>query len=173
MTQEEKRSAIKRINQRLADFNRGDVKLDYDAKKYRERINALIPANLRTKSGNISHGDKALEQISEETLQALSSAPTRGQILAQARKAVAQEEGKSEKSVTNADVQAYIDKESFVRETAESAPSLLSDALATANVRTGQRTSYDTLYNAITAYQAGERKATEKIRRDVLAKYFD
>ena len=81
-TEIEKVKAIKRINERRAEIAR-DVKSgrlpEIYLEKYDNAINAAIKdPSLRTKSGNISHGSRAVESLSTKDLEGLLNRETAG-----------------------------------------------------------------------------------------------
>lgn len=94
MNDAEKLSAIKRINERLADIKRGVSKGEipkswYD--RFRNAIDQVIPKQFLTKSGNISHGKGAIAFIKDNILRILQSRQTRGQIKESAERHIREE----------------------------------------------------------------------------------
>ena len=81
-TDVEKVKAIKRINERRAEIAR-DVKAgrlpEVYLEKYDNAINAAVKdSTLLTKSGNISHGSRAVSEISSKDLEGLLNRETSG-----------------------------------------------------------------------------------------------
>lgn len=120
MNDSEKVSAIKRINERLADIKRAVTsgslpKSFYD--RFRAAIDQAIPQQFLTKSGNISHGKGAVSFIKDKILQVLQSRQTRGEIRQSAKEHIREEnpfdyEGPDE--VPESEVEEYLDDADFV-----------------------------------------------------------
>lgn len=94
MTEAQKISSIKRINERLADIkrgvDRGEIPRSY-YDRFRDAIDQNIPAEYRTRSGNISHGKKAVQNIPDSVITALESRQTRGEIRESAKEHIMEE----------------------------------------------------------------------------------
>lgn len=167
MTDAQKVSAIKRINERLAEIGRtfGTDSPEYE--RYRQAVDR-VAGDYLTASGNISHGKKAVAGIDEEKLEALSQRQTAGKIKEDYKRG-AEAEGVTEEE--------YRDMVNNVREKMAGDYWLASDAIENAkklgiwNVQ-GRRPTYSELDAAISAYEAQESKAREEIRASTIARHF-
>lgn len=116
MTYEEKRSAIKRINERKAQIKRD---FGEDSSLYRDYANAVylaIPDDALLPSGNISHGQKALDLIDDKVLQHLLRKETAGDIK---RRAKAEAKRESEETGETVTWQEIIEAQEVVYQTME------------------------------------------------------
>lgn len=167
MTDAQKVSSIKRINERMAEIKRtfGEDSPEYN--RYRQAVDRVAGEYL-TSSGNISHGKKAVSGIDDEKLDALSQRQTAGKIKEDYKRG-AEAEGVTEEE--------YRDMVNNVREKMAGDYWLASDAIENAkklgiwNVQ-GRRPTYSELDAAISAYEAQENKAREEIRASTIARHF-
>lgn len=100
MTDEQKVSAIKRINERKAQIKRD---FGEDSSIYRQYDNAVylaIPDDALLPSGNISHSKKAIDLINEKDLNALLRRDTSGDIKRKAKAIAKQETEETGKDTT-------------------------------------------------------------------------
>lgn len=100
MTDEQKVSAIKRINERKAQIKRD---FGEDSSLYRQFDNAVylaIPDEALLPSGNISHSKKAIDLINEKDLNALLRRDTSGDIKRKAKAIAKQETEETGKDTT-------------------------------------------------------------------------
>lgn len=122
MTEQQKVSAIKRINERLADIKRGVDKGEiprsyYD--RFRDAIELNIPAEYLTRSGNISHGKKAAQNIPDSVITALESRQTRGEIRESAKQHIMDEnpfDYETPDDIPDAAIDEYLGDADFVNE---------------------------------------------------------
>lgn len=167
MTDAQKVSAIKRVNERMAEIRRtfGEDSPEYN--RYRQAVDR-VAGDFLTSSGNISHGKKAVSGIDDEKLDALSQRQTAGKIKEDYKRG-AEAEGISEEE--------YRDLVNRVREKLAGDYWLASDAINNAkNKKTwtvkGRRPTYTELDNAIAEYEALEEKAKEDIRKQTKEAHF-
>lgn len=109
MTEAQKVSAIKRINERLAAIGREFGKDSELYQRFKNAITLSIPEDARTGSGTISRSTKTLDKISDDTINDLLQHHTVGQIKQTAREQIARDKGKSPKQVTSKEISQYID----------------------------------------------------------------
>lgn len=146
-------NAIKKINERAAELDRqaksGQIP-QYIADQYRAAMQAASKGHL-TKSGNISHGTKATEDISDEVLTALLSKDTAGAVKKGLREGAKKEE---------MDYSDYVSMVQEVREAANETPQELSDAINAygAEAKKGQHTPYVVLRKALKQWRSGRTK---------------
>lgn len=165
MTSAEKVKAIKVINTRYKDLvkaaDAGAIP-QYEVDNFKSAME-LAAGDSILKSGNISHGKKAVDTISDDALQALLSKPTAGKAKAKIRQA-AKEEGVSEKQ--------YVDMVQTVKEAA-TIPGLLSDAIKAygSEARQGRNTSYKTLANALDSYKNAEKTHDNSIKDKIADRF--
>lgn len=167
MTDAQKVSAIKRINERMAEIRRtfGEDSPEYE--RYRQAVDR-VAGDYLTPSGNISHGKKAVEGIDDVALDALSQHQTAGKIKEDYRRG-AEQEGVTEEE--------YRDMVNNVREKISGDYWLASDAIENAkklgiwNVN-GRRPTYSELDAAISAYENMEEKARDEVRSSTIARHF-
>lgn len=162
-------SAIKRINERLQDIRRAVNKgeLPQNVQDQFEAAVKIAAGDYLTKSGLISHGKKAVENIATESLENLQKRKTRGQERAEIREKAAKEFDKEE--VTEEELGDYIDMVNTVREAADSTDKVLSDAIMFYGeaARHGKNTPYTVLYNALERYNALSELQKERVRKSV------
>lgn len=116
MTDEQKVSAIKRINERKAQIKRD---FGEDSSLYRQYSNAVdlaIPDSALLPSGNISHSKTAVEQIDADTLETLLRRETAGDIKRRAKEEARRESEETGETVT---WQEIIEAQEVVYETME------------------------------------------------------
>lgn len=128
MTLEQKRSAIKRINDRRKQIEKTFGVDSYPARHYREKMDVLSGGNLLP-SGNISHGNAALDSMSDEDIEAMLKQETAGEIKRKGRKHLEKETGRSADDITDADLAAFYEKIKPVQEMLEDLGPDMSDAL--------------------------------------------
>ena len=111
MTESQKVSAIKRINERLAEMGRQFGKDSGIYQDYKNAILLAIPEETLTRSGTISHGAKALDAIDDQALDDLLAKHTAGQV-----KKAAREEAKRESEETGepVSVDEYLEAMDYV-----------------------------------------------------------
>lgn len=126
MTLEQKRSAIKRINERRKEIEKKFGKDSYPARHYREKMDVLSGGNLLP-SGNISHGNKALEAMSDEDIEAMLKQETAGDIAKKGRKHLERETGRTD--ITTEDLARFYEQIKPVQEMLEDLGPDMSDAL--------------------------------------------
>lgn len=167
MTDAQKVSAIKRINERMAEIGRqfGTDSPEYD--RYKQAVD-LVAGDYLTPSGNISHGKKAVQGIDDVELDALSQHQTAGAIMADYRRG-AEQEGIS--------VDEYRDLVNTVREKLAGDYWLASDAINAAKSNgtwnvSGRRPTYSELDAAIAQYEKMEEDARSEIRSATIARHF-
>ena len=167
MTDAQKASAIKRINERMSEIRRtfGEDSPEYE--RYRQAVDR-VAGDYLTPSGNISHGKKAVEGIDEEKLDALSQHQTAGKIKEDYRRG-AEAEGVS--------MEEYRDMVNNVREKIAGDYWLASDAIENAKKLglwkvNGRRPTYAELDAAIAAYESMEEKARDEVRASTISRHF-
>lgn len=167
MTDVQKVSAIKRINERMAEIKRtfGEDSPEYD--RYRQAVDR-VAGDYLTASGNISHGKKAISGIDDEKLDALSQRQTAGKIREDYKRG-AEAEGITEEE--------YRDLVNRVREKLAGDYWLASDAINNAKNNNawkvqGRRPTYTELDNAIAEYEALEENAKDEIRKQTKEAHF-
>lgn len=122
MTREQKRSAIKRINQRLVQMAETFGDDSKAVEDYISDIKTLFPPEYvrpyQGKGGHnivaISHSNAACDAISEERLQAMLAKPTARDIVKKEKKQIAEEKRKKEKDVTMKEVRTYEKERTYV-----------------------------------------------------------
>ena len=167
MTDAQKVSAIKRVNERRAEIGRQFGTDSPEYQRYNDAVNK-VAGDYLTKSGNISHGKKAVEGIDAEKLDALSQHQTAGQIKEDYRRG-AEAEGMTEEE--------YRNMVNDVREKMAGDYYLASDAINAAKASgawkvQGRRPTYSELDAAIAAYEKMEDTAREEIRQKTIAAHF-
>lgn len=128
MTLEQKRSAIKRINERRKEIEKKFGKDSYPARHYREKMDILSGGNLLP-SGNISHGNKALEGMEDSAIEAMLKQETAGEIVKKGKKNIAKETGKPEESITTKDLSDFYEQIRPLQDMLEELSEDMSDAL--------------------------------------------
>lgn len=113
MTDEQKVSAIKRINERRAQMRRDFGEDSSLYRNYDYAIYLAIPDDALLPSGNISHGKKALDLIDEKDLESLLRKETAGDIKKRAREEAKRE---SEETGENVTWQEVLDAQEVVYE---------------------------------------------------------
>lgn len=126
MTLEQKRSAIKRINERRKEIEKKFGKDSYPARHYREKMDVLSGGNLLP-SGNISHGNKALDSMSDEDIEAMLKQETAGEISKKGKKHLERETGRTD--ITTEDLARFYEQIKPVQEMLEDLGPDMSDAL--------------------------------------------
>ena len=165
MTDAQKVSAIKRINERMAEIKRtfGENSPEYE--RYRQAVDRAAGDYL-TPSGNISHGKAALAGIDDTKLGALGERQTAGEIRKDYQRG-AEAEGVSEEE--------YRDMVNKVREKLAGDYYLASDALNYVNFYSkvkGRRPTYQELDDAIAQLESAETGTREKLRAATVANHF-
>lgn len=126
MTLEQKRSAIKRINERRKEIEKKFGKDSYPARHYREKMDILSGGNLLP-SGNISHGNKALDAMPDEDIEAMLKQETAGDIVKKGKKHLERETGRTD--ITTEDLARFYEQIKPVQEMLEDLGPDMSDAL--------------------------------------------
>ena len=116
MTDEQKVSAIKRINERRAQMRRDFGEDSSLYRNYDYAIYLAIPDDALLPSGNISHGKKALDLINEQDLEKLLRKDTAGDIKKRAREEAKRESEETGEAVNWKDI---IDAQEVVYEVME------------------------------------------------------
>lgn len=157
MTDEQKVSAIKRINERKAQIKRD---FGEDSSLYRQYSNAVdlaIPDAALLPSGNISHSKAAVDLIDEDTLETLLRRETAGDIKRRAKEEARRESEETGETVT---WQEIIEAQEVVYETMEdnyddfySAVKMYWNAIGKGH----PKPSYTTIKELIDANNAEER----------------
>lgn len=157
MTDEQKVSAIKRINERKAQIKRD---FGEDSSLYRQYSNAVdlaIPDAALLPSGNISHSKAAVDLIDADTLETLLRRETAGDIKRRAKEEARRESEETGETVT---WQEIIEAQEVVYETMEdnygdfySAVRLYWDKIGKGH----PKPSYTTIKELIDANNAEER----------------
>ena len=152
MTLAQKQSAIKRINERFAEIKRSVKKGDLPQSVADRFADAMRAAggDYILKSGNISHGKKAAEEIDEGALRNLLSRETAGEAKKSIREQVKQEYGSE---YTKADIEQYFDDMDFVNNELSSKPVETYDAWASKFTGVPGVKSYAQLAGAIREYK--------------------
>ena len=166
MTELQKVSSIKRINERLREIERKLGADSSEADRYRNAISVASKGNL-TSSGLLSHGKKAVEEISDEALTALEERETAGQIRA-AQKRVAEAEGISEEEAR--DLWNTIEDLKH-----EDDAMYLSDAFTSYGFydnHQGSRPSYEDIKKVLTSYAKVPQEEKDKIRKAAEKRHF-
>ena len=104
MTDEQKVSAIKRINERRAQMRRDFGEDSSLYRQYDNAINLAIPDDALLPSGNISHGKKALDLINDQDLESLLRKETAGDIKKRAREEAKRESEETGEAVNWRDI---------------------------------------------------------------------
>lgn len=167
MTAAQKVSSIKRINERMAEIKRtfGEDSPEYE--RYRQAVDR-VAGDYLTKSGNISHGKKAISSIDDKKLDALSQRQTAGKIREDYKR------GAEAEGVTEEEYREMVNK---VREKLAGDYWLASDAInAAKSIGTwkvsGRRPTYSELDAAISQYEKLEEDARAEIRSATIASHF-
>lgn len=150
-------SSIKRVNERLAEIVRQAARgliPQSAADNFRAALQTAAGDYL-TKSGNISHGKKAVENIDEDALKRLEQRATAGEIKERTREGARIEYGSE---MTEDEYETYIEDIDFVNEAMASDPSEAYDAYNAAFAGTTGRKSYKQLRAAIEAYTGTDTK---------------
>ena len=116
MTDEQKVSAIKRINERRAQMRRDFGEDSSLYRQYDNAINLAISDDALLPSGNISHGKAALDLIDEHDLEMLLRKETAGDIKKRAREEAKRESEETGEAVNWKDI---IDAQEVVYEVME------------------------------------------------------
>ena len=167
MTDQQKVSAIKRVNERMAEIGRTFGKDSPEYERYKDAVDR-VAGDYLTASGNISHGKKAVAGIDDEKLDALSQRQTAGKIKEDYKRG-AEAEGITEEE--------YRDMVNNVREKMAGDYWLASDAINAAKASgawkvQGRRPTYSELDAAIEAYEKMESSAREEVRAKTKASHF-
>lgn len=104
MTDEQKVSAIKRINERRAQMRRDFGEDSSLYRNYDYAIYLTIPDDALLPSGNISHGKKALDLINDQDLEKLLRKDTAGDIKKRAREEAKRESEETGEAVNWKDI---------------------------------------------------------------------
>ena len=167
MTDAQKVSAIKRINERMAELRRtfGEDSPEYE--RYRQAVDR-VAGDYLTPSGNISHGKKAIEGIDEEKLDALSQRQTAGKIKEDYRR------GAEADGITEEEYRELVNK---VRDKLAGDYWLASAAISDAKDKNtwtvqGRRPTYTELDKAIAAFEGLEEKEKDKVKKKTIASHF-
>ena len=170
MTDAQKVSAIKRINERLAEMGRQFGKDSGIYRDYKNAILLAIPEEALTRSGTISHGAKALDVIDDQVLDDLLAKHTAGQV-----KKVAREEAKRESEETGepVSVDEYLEAMDYVYTVINDDPDEAYEAFETYWSIVGRgssRPSYTVLRDIIETkrradqeYDLGNKEAADNI----------
>ena len=165
MTDQQKTSAIKRINERMAEIKRtfGENSPEYD--RYRQAVDR-VAGDYLTKSGNISHGKAALNGLDDTKLGALEQRQTAGKIREDYKR------GAEAEDVTEEEYRNMVNN---VREKLSGDYYLASDALNYVNFYSkvkGRRPTYQELDDAIQQLENAEKGTREKVRAATIASHF-
>lgn len=167
MTDAQKVSAIKRVNERMAEIGRqfGTDSPEYE--RYKQAVDR-VAGDYLTPAGNISHGKKAVSGIDEVELDALSRHQTAGAIKEDYRRGAEQE------GITP---EEYRERVNSVREKLAGDYWLASDAINAAKSNgtwkvSGRRPTYSELDAAIAKYEKMEEDARAEIRSATIARHF-
>jgi hypothetical protein len=157
MTTAQIQSTIKRLNERAAEMDRQAAagKIPQSAAdNYRAALQELGKGYL-TKSGNISHGKKAAENIDIDDLKRMEQRATAAQVRQRTREGARQEYGED---VTEEEYEEYMEDIDYVNEAMSDDPSEAYDAYAAAFTGKPGRKSYGALRAAIEAYRGSVSK---------------
>ena len=165
MTDQQKVSAIKRVNERMAEIKRtfGENSPEYE--RYRQAVDR-VAGDYLTKSGNISHGKAALNGLDDLKLGALEQRQTAGKIREDYKR------GAEAEDVTEEEYRNMVNN---VREKMAADPGLSSEALTYVEFYKkvkGRRPTYQELDQAIQAYENAETTAKDKIKAGIIASHF-
>lgn len=162
MTNAQKESAIKKINERAAEIGRQYGK---DSPEYEAYRNAMERAagDYLTRSGNISHGKKAVENIPDRYIDALLGRKTYGQTEAGYREG-AEKEGMSPSE--------YREMVNSVKDFAKNSPADMSAACSNAGIHAGRNASYEDLKKAIEEYNKLDKSEKEAAQKAVQERHF-
>lgn len=180
MTDEQKVSAIKRINERRAQMKRDFGEDSSLYRNYDYAIYLAIPDDALLPSGNISHGKKALDLINEQDLEKLLRKETAGDIKKRAREEAKRESEETGEAVNWKDI---IDAQEVVYEVMEDDYSEFYEAVKLYWDEVGKghpKPAYTTIKQIINAQadikydqeagKASSAEETERFIRDKLRK---
>ena len=128
MTREQKKSAVKRINERRKEIEKAFGVDSYPARHYREKMNILSGGNLLP-SGNISHSNASVDAMTDEAVEAMLRQETAGDIKRKGRKHLEKETGKKAEEFSNDDLADFYKKIKPVQEMLEDLGPDMSNAL--------------------------------------------
>ena len=128
MTLEEKRSAVKRINDRRKQIEKTFGVDSYPARHYREKMDVLAGGNLLP-SGNISHGNAALDRMSDEAIKSMLKQETAGAIIKKGKRHLAKETGADPEELTKEDLASFYEVIRPLQDMLEDITPDMSDAL--------------------------------------------